>query len=79
MESLERYDVALHGYVLMGNHYHLIAETRRANLSRLREIGELFGGAGYTAVAQMIRRTWEKEENGTLQFKFDQLMRKCVK
>ena len=34
MESLERYDVALHGYVLMGNHYHLIAETRRANLGR---------------------------------------------
>jgi REP element-mobilizing transposase RayT len=34
VESLERYDVALHGYVLMGNHYHLMAETRRANLSR---------------------------------------------
>ena len=33
-QSLERYDVALHGYVLMGNHYHLIAETRRANLGR---------------------------------------------
>ena len=31
-ESLQRYDLALHGYVLMGNHYHLIAETRRANL-----------------------------------------------
>lgn len=34
VESLERYDVALHGYVLMGNHYHLMAETRRANLGR---------------------------------------------
>jgi putative transposase len=34
MESLERYDVVLHGYVLMGNHYHLIAETRRANLGQ---------------------------------------------
>jgi len=34
VESLERYDVALHGYVLMGNHYHLLAETRRANVSR---------------------------------------------
>lgn len=34
VDSLERYDVALHGYVLMGNHYHLLAETRRANLSR---------------------------------------------
>jgi len=34
VQSLERYDVALHAYVLMGNHYHLMAETRRANLSR---------------------------------------------
>ncbi len=34
IESLERYDVALHGYVLMGNHFHLIAETHRANLGR---------------------------------------------
>jgi len=34
VDSLERYDVALHAYVLMGNHYHLMAETRRANLSR---------------------------------------------
>ena len=34
VESLERYELALHGYVLMGNHYHLIAETRRANLGR---------------------------------------------
>jgi putative transposase len=34
IESVERYDVALHAYVLMGNHYHLIAETRRANLGR---------------------------------------------
>ena len=34
IESLQRYDVALHGYVLMGNHYHLIAETCRANLGR---------------------------------------------
>ncbi len=33
-QSLLRYDVALHAYVLMGNHYHLIAETRRANLGR---------------------------------------------
>lgn len=33
-ESLRRYDVALHAYVLMGNHYHFIAETRQINLSR---------------------------------------------
>lgn len=34
VQSLERYDVAFHAYVLMGNHYHMIAETRRANLGR---------------------------------------------
>jgi REP element-mobilizing transposase RayT len=33
-ESLERYQVDVHGYVLMQNHYHLMATTRRANLSR---------------------------------------------
>jgi putative transposase len=60
IESLQRYDVALHGYVLMGNHYHLIAETRRANLGRWmhwlstaytvyfnrrhRQVGHLFQG-----------------------------------
>ena len=32
--SAERYDVALLGFVLMGNHFHLMARTRRANLSR---------------------------------------------
>jgi REP element-mobilizing transposase RayT len=34
VESLDRYDVAPHGYVLMGNHYHLIAEIHRPNLGR---------------------------------------------
>ena len=34
VESLECYDVALHGYVLMGNHYHLIAQSHRPNLGR---------------------------------------------
>ena len=33
-ESLPRYQVQLHAYVLMGNHYHLLAETQRANLGR---------------------------------------------
>lgn len=31
--SLEIYSVRLHGYVLMGNHFHLIVETPKANLS----------------------------------------------
>jgi REP element-mobilizing transposase RayT len=45
----------------------------------LREMGELFGGAGYTAVAQMIARTREKDKRGTLRFELAELMRKCVK
>jgi chromosomal replication initiation ATPase DnaA len=45
----------------------------------LREMGELFGGAGYTAVAQMIARTREKDKRGTLRFELAKLMRKCVK
>ena len=33
-ESAERFEVAVHGFVLMGNHFHLLAGTRRANLTR---------------------------------------------
>ena len=32
--SLERYQVELHAYVLLPNHFHLVALTRKANLSR---------------------------------------------
>jgi putative transposase len=32
--GLERFDVELHGFVLMKNHFHLLAQTRRGNLSR---------------------------------------------
>jgi REP element-mobilizing transposase RayT len=32
--SAKRFDVAVLGFVLMGNHFHLLAQTRRANLSR---------------------------------------------
>jgi putative transposase len=45
----------------------------------LREVGELFGGAGYTAVSQMIGRTRKKDRKGELRFKLDDLMHKCVK
>ena len=31
----ERFDCVLHAYVLMGNHYHLILETKERNLSRI--------------------------------------------
>jgi REP element-mobilizing transposase RayT len=32
--SATRFDVLVHAFVLMGNHFHLVAQTRRANLSR---------------------------------------------
>ncbi len=32
--SAERYQVSVLAFVLMGNHFHLVAQTRRANLSR---------------------------------------------
>jgi REP element-mobilizing transposase RayT/Mor family transcriptional regulator len=31
------YDVALHGYVLMSNHYHLLIETKKENLSKFMQ------------------------------------------
>lgn len=34
-ESLETYQAELHAYVLMSNHFHLLLETPRANLSEL--------------------------------------------
>jgi putative transposase len=34
IESIGRYNVELHAWVLMGNHVHLLARTREANLSR---------------------------------------------
>ena len=35
IESLQRYDVALRGYVLMDNHYHLIADPAGEHLTLL--------------------------------------------
>lgn len=32
--SAQRFEIAAHGFVLMGNHFHLLAQTRQANLSR---------------------------------------------
>jgi len=32
-DSVDKYDVVLHAFVLMANHYHLIVETPKANLS----------------------------------------------
>ncbi|MCK9686579.1 transposase [Scleromatobacter humisilvae] len=34
-QALERFDATVLAYCLMGNHYHLVVQTRRGNLSRL--------------------------------------------
>ena len=34
-QSMERFDASVFTYCLMSNHYHLVLQTRRANLSRL--------------------------------------------
>jgi len=34
-EAHERFDAVIHAYCLMGNHYHLLIETPRANLGRI--------------------------------------------
>lgn len=34
-DAVEKFDVIVHGYVLMTNHYHLIIETPRENLSKI--------------------------------------------
>ncbi len=36
-DNLETFDVGLHAFVLMTNHYHLLVRTRRANLSRFAQ------------------------------------------
>ena len=44
--SIEIYDVKLHAYVLMGNHFHLMVETPRANLSEfMRHFNISYTGA----------------------------------
>ena len=34
-EAMEKYNCLIHSYVFMSNHYHLLLETRRANLSKV--------------------------------------------
>ena len=42
-DALERSDASMLAYCLMGNHYHFVLHTRRANLSRLmRHVNGVF-------------------------------------
>jgi REP element-mobilizing transposase RayT len=34
-EGLDRFQATAHAYCLMGNHYHVVMQTHRPNLSRL--------------------------------------------
>jgi hypothetical protein len=42
----ERFGVRLHGYALMGNHYHLQLENREANLSKSVHVSYSFIAIG---------------------------------
>jgi putative transposase len=33
--AIDKYEYRLHAYILMGNHYHLLIETGKANLNKL--------------------------------------------
>lgn len=52
-EAHDRFDAQIHAYCLMGNHYHLLVETPRANLDRImRHINGV-----YTQRYNRLRRT----------------------
>ncbi len=54
---IERYSVEVHAYVLMGNRYHLIVRTPKANLSpAVQWLNVAAGRMDYGAVAAAIRR-----------------------
>lgn len=68
----ERYGAVVHTYCLMGNHYHLLLETPRGNLSKilqysglnLSEIGGYFG-MQRSAISQLSRRFAETIEGSS--------------
>jgi REP element-mobilizing transposase RayT len=73
-EALVRFDAVCFAYCLMGNHYHFVVETRRANLSRLmrhvngvytqrcnrrhKRVGRLFQGGSRRSSSIGMRTSW---------------------
>ena len=57
-EMVSRYQIVLHAYVLMGNHYHLFIQTPHVNASRAMQLKELGDAVGtdYPAVSKAIIR-----------------------
>jgi len=74
-EAVDRFGVRWHGYVLMNNHYHLLVETARTNLSqalqwlqvsytvwfnrRHQRVGHLFQGRYKAMLIEMESSAWE--------------------
>ncbi len=52
-ELVERFNVQVHAYVLMGNHYHLLLKTLEANLSKAMQ----WFGTSYTRKFNLKNRT----------------------
>jgi REP element-mobilizing transposase RayT len=52
-ELVERFNIEVHAYVLMGNHYHLLLKTNDANLSRAMQ----WFGTSYTRKFNLKNRT----------------------
>lgn len=51
-DAIHKYGVALHAFVLMANHYHLIVETPKANLSAFMHVLN----SAYTTYFNLKRR-----------------------
>ena len=45
-QAMDRFDAQVQAYCLMGNHYHLVVQTRQANLLRLMQKPEEPGSKG---------------------------------
>ncbi len=61
--SAERFSVVIHCYVLMGNHYHLIVETPKANLSSFMHAIQ----SGYTTYFNIKERPVRPSLSGEVQ------------